>query len=453
MRSEVAGTLLKQRVGYRHHPEDSLKMLEDRYGNSLTTNSPAARDAYVIAVDRLLSGDAGIVAAFEEAAAADEGFALAHIGLARTLQVQGRGGEVKAPFERGLALAAGTTPREQSHIAIFQQILTGRGGAAIQAILEPLKTWPRDAMVLAPITGVFGLIGFSGKAGREAEQLAVLEPFASAYGDDWWFRMVLAFAQIELHEYDRGLRNIEASLRSFGRNAHAAHIRAHLFYELGEREAGLAYLNDWSRGFSPEAQMHCHVTWHRALWSLETGRRERAWEIYNTMLKPGAAWGPPLNVLTDCASFLLRAEMAGEAVDPGLWGEIADFAGRWFPNSGMTFADIHSALAFAMAGRRDALQGIIDNPQGPAADILVPIARGFDAFARADWAAVADQIRPVLETHERVGGSRAQRDLLEYTVAWALLRDGRRDEALQLISSRRPANGRGGYPLAGLHQA
>src|SRR5579859_6429056 len=111
-------------------------MLEDRYGNPLTTSSPAARDAYVAGMDRLLSGDAGIVAAFEKASAADEAFALAHIALARTLQVQGRGGEVKAPIERGLALAAGTTAREQSHIAIFEQILTGRGGTAIPAILE-----------------------------------------------------------------------------------------------------------------------------------------------------------------------------------------------------------------------------------------------------------------------------------------------------------------------------
>lgn len=428
-------------------------MLEDRYGNALTTTSPVAREAYVEGVDRLLSGDAGIVAAFEEAVAADQNFALAHIALARTLQVQGRGSEINAPLERGLALRAAGTPREQSHIAIFEQILTGRGGAALPAILEHLKTWPRDAMVLAPITGVFGLIGFSGRVGREAEQLAVLEPFTSAYGDDWWFRMVLAFAEIELHQYDRGLRNIEASLRGFGRNAHAAHIRAHLFYELGEREKGLAYLDDWSRGYSRDGQLHCHITWHRALWSLETGRRERAWDIYRTALKPGAAWGPPLNVLTDCASFLLRAEMAGETVAPALWCEIADYAERWFPNSGIVFADVHSALAFAMAGRREALQRLIDNPKGPAADILVPIARGFAAFARADWARVVDEIKPVLETHERVGGSRAQRDLLEYTAAWALLRNGRRDEAVLLISSRRPANGKAGYPLAGLHQA
>ena len=35
-------------------------------------------------------------------------------------------------------------------------------------ILKHAWTWPRDAMALASITGVFGLIGFSGKAAPEA---------------------------------------------------------------------------------------------------------------------------------------------------------------------------------------------------------------------------------------------------------------------------------------------
>ena len=55
---------------------------------------------------------------------------------------------------------------------------------------------------LAPATSVFGLIGFSGKEGREADQLALLEPFEKHYGDDWWYRTQLAFAQIELQKLD-----------------------------------------------------------------------------------------------------------------------------------------------------------------------------------------------------------------------------------------------------------
>lgn len=425
-------------------------MLQDRYGNPLTTQSQAARDAYITGVDKFLSADAGVEDAFRQAITADEDFALAHLSLARTLQVFGRGPEIKAPLDRALALAPHTTPREQSQIAIFQKILTGQGAIAVPLITGHLETWPRDAMVLAPITGVFGLIGFSGKSGREVEQLAALEPYADAYGEDWWYRTVLAFAQIELHRFDQGQRNIETALRGHPRNAHAAHIRAHLFYERGERTEGLTYLNDWNAAYPREGALHCHNSWHLALWSLELGHTGDAWAIYRDALQPAATWGPPLNVLTDCASFLARADMAGETVDPALWQDISQYAARWFPNSGIIFADIHSALAFAMAGNQDALRGIIDNPKGPAADILAPIARGFEAFARQDWTGALREIKPVLKQHERMGGSRAQRDLLEYAATCALLRGGQPEAALHLISTHRPLTGKPRYPIAGL---
>lgn len=424
--------------------------LRDRYGNDLTTGSPAARDAYVAAVDKLLSAGAGIDEAFQAAVTADDGFALAHVGLARARQVLGRSGEVKAPLERALALAATTTPREQGHIAILSKILSGQGSAALPLIAKHVKQWPRDVMVLAPATGVFGLIAFSGKAGREVDQLAMLEPLSTHYGDDWWFRTVLAFAQIELQQHETGLLNIEAALEAFPRNAHAAHIRAHLFYEQGERAEGLGYLDEWTRNYPREGHLHCHISWHLALWSLETGRRDQAWQSYRDALHPGGSWGPQINVLTDCASFLLRAELAGEPRQSELWQDISAYAARWFPNSGITFADIHSALAFAMAGNRDALAELIRSPKGPATDILVPIARGFNAFAQGDWARVVGEIEPTLTTHERVGGSRAQRDLLEYVVASALLRSGRTEDARHLLSARRPQHAKSGFPLAGL---
>ena len=425
-------------------------MLKDRYGNDVTTSSTAARDAYIVGTDLLLSASAGTEAAFKQAIAADDGFALAHIALARTLQVQGRGPEVKAPLTRAKDLASITTPREQSHIAIFTKILEGQGAAALEATREHVKTWPRDAMALAPSTSVFGLVGFSGKAGREEDQLSLLEPLAPHYGDDWWFATVLAFAEIELQRLKPGLRNIEHALAVFPRNAHAAHIRAHLFYEAGERNAGLAFLTDWARDYPRDGQIHCHVNWHIALWNMETGRREDAWKVYRTALKPDAAWGPQLNVLTDCASFLFRAEIAGEPRRAELWHELADYAAKWFPNSGVAFADIHSALAFAMAGAGEALVKIAETPKGAAADIIAPIAKGFGAYAKGDWTGAIAQLSPILASHERVGGSRAQRDLLEYAVVGAMLRAGQTEAARRQIASRRPQNSTGGFPIAGL---
>jgi hypothetical protein len=47
-----------------------VKLLEDRYGNRLSTGSSAARDAYVAGVDKLLSAGSAIDQAFRDAIAA-----------------------------------------------------------------------------------------------------------------------------------------------------------------------------------------------------------------------------------------------------------------------------------------------------------------------------------------------------------------------------------------------
>ena len=426
-------------------------MFQDRYGNELSTRSAAARDAYSAGVDSLMAATPGMDAHFQAAVTADEGFALGHIALARAKQLLGRGHEAKAPLARARELAAGTTPREQSQIAIFEGILTGQGAAALEAIRDHLKSWPRDAMALAPATSVFGLIGFSGVAGREVDQLALLAPLEAQYGDDWWYRTQLAFAQIELQMFDEGSRNIEAALAAYPRSAHSAHIRGYLFYELGEREAGLAFLTEWMKTYPRDGLMHCHNSWHLALWSIETGRTKDAWRIYEDALRPGAAWGPQINVATDCAAFLVRAEMAGEPRRPDLWREIAAYITKWFAKPGLGFVDMHAALAYAMAGESEALAKYVENPRGATSDMLAPMGRGFDAFARGIWTSAADEIEPLLATHERLGGSRAQRDLLEYLVTSAMLHAGRTDEARSFISKRRPQNGKdGGFPLAGL---
>ena len=426
-------------------------MLKDRYGNELSTSSVAARDAYLAGVDSLMAATPGMDTAFQASVEADDGFALGHISLARAKQLLGRGHEAKAPLARAKELAAGTTAREQSQIAIFDKILTGQGMAALDAIHEHMKSWPRDAMALAPATSVFGLIGFSGKVGREVDQLAILEPFEKHYGDDWWYRTQLAFAQIELSKLDDGERNIEKALAGYPRSAHAAHIRGHLFYEVGEREAGLAFLTDWMKDYARDGLMHCHNSWHLALWSMETGRHAEAWRIYDDALRPGAAWGPQINVATDGPAFLLRAEMAGQERQPERWRELADYATKWFGKSGLGFVDMHTVLAYAMAGDKETLATFVESPRGATADMLPAMAQGFEAYADGKWARAASEITPLLDTHERLGGSRAQRDLLEYVVTAAKLRAGQRDEARRHIEGRRPHNAKvGGFPLAGL---
>jgi hypothetical protein len=418
-------------------------MLQDRYGNALSTTSTAARDAYVDGIDRFLAAQSGAEEAFEAAVAADPDFALGQIGLARIRQAMGQGHDVAGPTGRAKALAGGLNGREAAHVNALGLLVSGQGPAAYKAIRAHLLDHPRDALVAQTCTGVFGLIGFSGQPGREAEQLAFTAALAPQYGDDWWFLCQHAFSQVEAGQTGPATATIERSMELNPRNAHGAHIRSHVYYEAGETEAGYGYIADWVRGYDKAGQLHCHISWHIALWALEQGDVETMWRVYDADVAPASggsagAWGPPVNVLTDAAALLYRAELAGVEVPAERWQAVSDYAARMFANPAIAFADVHAALAHAMAGNGEAVEKIAAEAKGPAADIVRELAEAFGAMAAGNWSEAEAHFARTMSTHERIGGSRAQRDLLEYALLNALLKQGKAEEARLLLSTRRP---------------
>ena len=174
-----------------------------------------------------------------------------------------------------------------------------------------------------------------------------------------------------------------------------------------------------------------------ALWSLELGREAQAWRVVDENVAPGASWGPPLNTLTDISSFLFRAELAGAARRPQAWAGIARYAAERFPKPGLVFADVHAAMAAAMAGDAAGVARIVEGSAGPAVEVVRELAAGFSAFADARWAEAAAHLGATLTRHEQIGGSRAQRDLIENALVTALTKAGRATEAERVEAGRR----------------
>jgi hypothetical protein len=164
---------------------------------------------------------------------------------------------------------------------------------------------------------------------------------------------------------------------------------------------------------------------------------------------PGGSWGPPLNVATDAPAFLWRTELAGEERRPELWREARDYARDRFPKAGVPFADVHVAVACAATGDYAALDRLVQEMRERlAAGKLAPgpvvpaLAEGFAAFARNDWSAAIRVLEQALPETVRIGGSRAQRDLVEHTLLAAYLRAGSAADAASLLARRehrRPA--------------
>jgi Tfp pilus assembly protein PilF len=397
-------------------------MHEDRYGLALTTASHEAAAAYRRAADGLLAAAAGVDDVLGTALSADPRFALAHAAQARWLAARGRSAEARASIDAAVAMSPEVTARERGQIEVFRRMLAGDAPGALAAARDHLAGFPRDALVAAACTGVFGLIGFSGLRDREAQHLALLDGLAPHYGDDWWFLAAHAFAMVETGDWPRGRPLAQRALQLNPANANAAHVWAHVLYEAGELPAARAFLLGWLAGDVRDAPLHGHLWWHVALSELAEGRHSDAAGRLATQLSPAVAQSLPINTFTDAVSLLWRLRLAGRHDDASAWREALEFGRRHFPKPGV-FVDVHLAIATAAAGDETEFQALLlsleraDQAGALVAGPVVPaLARAMRAAVDGDWPAAAALLGHWMYEVVRIGGSRAQRDLFVRTL-------------------------------------
>lgn len=420
-------------------------MLTDRYGLPLSTTNAAARDAYEDGVNLLLTVYPGAAASFGRAIAADPAFALAHVARARALQLAGDPAGMRESLATALGLAERSSPRERSHMEVFRLLFAGQAVAALAAIRAHVESWPRDALVLSLAANQGGLIGMSGLSGREQGLVDFLDPLAPHYGEDWWFEAHYGMALSEIGRHDAARPKIERSLAQTRRNAYAAHAFAHLCYETGERDSGIAFMRDWLPLYDRGGGLFGHLSWHLGLFELHAGNLEAGLRLYNDAFSADDHRGAVHQKLSDSSSFLWRSELAGHPRDPARWAKLVDYAREKIPRPGFSLADWHVAMTFAASGEDaaledwvEAIEELVKAGRYPSGATIPTVARAFAAFQRGDDAATIDLIVPMLPDRERMGGSRAQVDLVEATLLRAYLNSGRADEAEQLVANRRP---------------
>src|SRR5215469_2081721 len=430
-------------------------MLTDRYGLLLSTTSAAAQDAYIEGCEAKLTMYPGAIEAFDRAIAADPLFALAHAAKAHALLERGDAAAARASMVGANSLGAGLSAREASHVGFFDLLVTGDAEAALSSLYAHLEVWPKDVLVLATAAFTNGLIGSSGRAGQKRALLRLLEKLAPSWGDEWWFTAHHGMALSENGLRDAARPKIERSLSQNPRNPWAAHALAHLCYEEGDPDAARAFLTSWLATYPRDGLLYSHLNWHLALAQLEAGDAGAALRLFRETFAPEVDSGPPRGKVTDAVSFLWRWELAGHPRDADAWRVMHDFANSAFPRPGVAFSDMHIALPLVVAGNSAALaartQEINDlahkgrYPSGP----LVPaVAHAFAAFERRDCIAAIDAVAPIAAELERIGGSRAQLDLVEFTLLSAYLGAGRLNDARRMLTGRH--RGSSNPPVAGL---
>ncbi len=430
-------------------------MLTDRYDLPLSTASSAARDAYVLGCEAKLTMYPGAIEAFDRAIGADTGFALAHVARAHVLLERGDAAAAREAMAVARSLAAGLSAREVSHIAFFDLLAAGDTETALSALPAHLNAWPRDALVLGTAAFTNGLIGSSGRAGQKRALLALLDGLAPHYGDDWWFMAHHGMALSENGQRGDARPKIDRSFDQNPNNPWAAHARAHLCYEDGDPNSARGFLASWLATYPRNGLLYSHLNWHLALGDLEAGDAAEAFRLFTEAFSPEVHSGPPRAKVNDAVSFLWRWELAGHPRDAGAWSMMHDFANSALPRAGVAFSDMHIALAQAVVGNDAALEARMQQMDElaragryPSGAFVPAVSRAFAAFERRDFSAAIDALEPIAGELERIGGSRAQLDLVEFTLLKAYLNAGRLDDARRRVTVRRP--GPSGIPVAGL---
>jgi tetratricopeptide (TPR) repeat protein len=430
-------------------------MLKDGHDLALTTVSTAARDAYVQACALALTFYPGAIEAYDRAIAADPGFALAHAGKAQLLLRQGEVAAARAALTAAKDLASDVSEREASHVAFFDLVFAGKTEAAIDALQAHLALWPRDALVVSSAANPNGLIGGSGRIGQKRQIAALMDGLAPHYGDDFWFVSYHAMALSEDGQLALARKKIEQSVAANPNNAHGAHGFAHICYESGDLDAARSYLSSWLATYPRDGFFHGHLSWHLTLCEIEAGNWAGASRIYHDAIALDRHSGGPQQKVSDGAAFLWRSELAGHPRDAAAWRALHDYANASLPRPGNGLADLHVILAQAVMrdeapldSRGRQIETLAREGRYPSGSYLPALAVGFAAFERGDLSRAIDTFAPLVGENERIGGSRAQHDLIDFTLLRAYLAADRLSEARQLLSARRP--GASGVPVLGV---
>jgi hypothetical protein len=362
-------------------------------------------------------------------------FAMARIFEAH-LTVSGRdpvGAERAAQILTEVPLAR-LNSRERGHFAALSAAIAGEYEATSVLLASVLSEFPLDAVALQIAHSVDYV---RGEAALLKSRVAAALPAWSASTPGYHAVLaMLAFGLEENGEYGHAQDIALQSLELEPSNVRAHHTLAHVLEMQGRAAQGARWMQLRQAFWAEESPMATHQWWHYGLFRLGAGDLQGALEIYDAKLavKPRAT-----SDLIDASALLWRLhlhcrELSEETDLSTRWHELAE---HWAPHAAdayCAFNDMHAMMAFAGSGRSDlahtllAAQATRILKRGTNSDMTrlvgLPASRALLAFGRGEFATAANLLAQLPPIAHRIGGSQAQRDVLDLTRAAALLRQG-----------------------------
>lgn len=441
-----------------HHP---VARPRDPLGLPLSTTAEAAA-SFNAGLERLMRLQDGAEALIREATLIDPDFAVAHAALAMLGHEAGVESNVRACLAAArVAIGKRGDAREAGLVEVVGRRVEDVRHSGAAALMAHIASHPRDVLA---VSAAVPTIAFSGVTDVRREAWDLVEGLAPAYGDHWWYISLLAFTRQDQGHYDEARLLAESALSCEPSSGHAVHALTHVLYETGQHETGRTWLDHWVAQSGRSASHRAHFSWHAALHELAMGDTEAVRARYYAQLAPPAVGG--VRLLVDSASLLWRWRLtitgwdratagrggapvfADEHPEPPVRPVLDAIDESLVTRPETPFVALHAAVALAAAADTERLAGLLGHCSGGEDQVMrtvvAPVCEAFLAMVAEDWRQAEHLLSDVLPVLVRVGGSAAQRELVEEALLLCQVHAGDVDAAAALLGSRLE---RRSYPL------
>ncbi len=415
----------------------------DPLGLPISTTADAAT-AFNAGLERVLRLQAGGEELITQAVELDPGFALGHAALAMLGHEAGTVCDVSSALEAAQeAVRRRGDDRERSLVDVVTRRVADVNGSGSGALMNHIAQYPRDVLA---VSAAVPTIAFSGVTDVQQEAWDLVEGLAPAYGDHWWYISLLAFTRQDQGRFEEAGWLAESALTCEPSSGHAVHAQTHVNYETGQHESGRAWLDHWVAESGRAASHRAHFSWHAALHELALGDTEAVRQRYYSQLGPGTVTG--VRSLIDSASLLWRWRVTTSEWPAGSEGEgaappVSSVLGAIEPDlltaPQTPFVAMHAALALAADGdlaRLADLERRMRGSRGAMRTVVAPLCTALTASVEERWAAAAATLEEIVPALPKVGGSAAQREVVEETLLFALVHAGAADRARAILDGR-----------------
>jgi tetratricopeptide (TPR) repeat protein len=418
-------------------------MIEDAQNQPVSGATAESVETYDRAVRAFNSGHGDALGLFDGVCEASPMFVMAYLGQAWMFALAndpGLTGKAMALVDKAAALPM--DDRERGHLAALRLAVKGSRMAAVALLDRHLMHYPFDLIAHQSAMLLDGFLGrFRWVRDRSARALPRWSKDTPGYGT------MLAFHGFGCEEAGDYARAEDESREAAELEPHSFwphHTVSHVLEMTGRPQDGLGWMSAreayWA---APENLTRVHIWWHKSLFHLELGQYDAALALYDGPIMETLR---PLGLnLCNPSALLWRLDTLGLDVTDR-WRHLAALWEGHADGRCLVFTDVHAAMAELRSGQESLADRRLAQMRETAAsddeaaplyrDVGIPLVEGLIAFHRGAYQQAMELLQPVRFDLWQIGGSHAQRDIIDWTLTEAALRAGQRDIALSLAHER-----------------